>query len=69
MTIRDIRSKVSTANYATYTIRSFGNANDIRYKDLHYHEIPANIKDAEIFIATPTNGCFNSVKHWDIVLL
>lgn len=29
MTIRDISSKVSTANYATYTIRRFGNANDI----------------------------------------
>ena len=69
MTIRDINGTISTANYATYTIRKFGSANDSKYKDLHYSEIPARLKDAEVFIATPHDVSFSSVKHWNIVLL
>ena len=60
MTIRDINRTISTANYATYTIR---------YKELHYSEIPVRMKDAEVFVATPSNISFSSVKHWNIVLL
>lgn len=69
MTIRDISHTISTANYVTYTIRKCGCANDIRYKELHYSEIPARMKDAEVFVATPSDVSFSSVKHWDIVLL
>lgn len=32
-------------------------------------EIPARMKDAEVFVATPLNISFSSVKHWNIVLL
>lgn len=69
MTIRDINRTISTANYATYTIRKYGCANDNRYKELHYSEIPACMKDAEVFIATPSDVSFSSVKHWNIDLL
>lgn len=69
MTIRDINRTISTANYATYTIREYGCANDIRYKELHYSEIPARMKDAEVFVATPSDISFSSVKHWNIVLV
>lgn len=69
MTIRDISRTISTVNYATYTIREFGCPNDFRYKNLHYSEIPARMKDAEVFVATPSDISFSSVKHWDIVLL
>lgn len=40
MTIREINRTISTANYATYTISALGGGN-IRYKELHYSEIPA----------------------------
>lgn len=40
MTIREINRTISTANYATYTISELGGGN-IRYKELHYSEIPA----------------------------
>lgn len=56
MTIRDINCTISTVNYATYTIREFGCPNDFRYKNLHYSEIPARMKDAEVF-------CCHSVRH------
>lgn len=68
MTIREINRTISTANYATYTISELGGGN-IKYKELHCSEIPARMKDAEIFVATPTNISFSSVKHWNIVLL
>lgn len=55
MTIREINRTISTANYATYTISELGGGN-IRYKELHYSEIPARMKDAEVF-------CCHSVKH------
>ena len=47
----------------------YDSCGNIRYKELHYSEIPARMKDAEIFVATPTNISFSSVKHWNIVLL
>lgn len=67
MTIREINRTISTANYATYTISELGG--NIKYKELHYSEIPARMKDAEIFVATPTNISFSSVKHWNIVFI
>lgn len=65
MTIREIRSTVSTANYATYTIEQWGSKD--KYKNVHYSEIPARLKDAEVFIATPTDVSFCAVKHWNVV--
>lgn len=64
MTIREIRSTVSTANYATYTIEQWGSK--YTYKNVHYSEIPARLKDAEVFIATPTDVSFCAVTHWHI---
>jgi len=67
MTIREIRKNIATFNGATYSIRSMGSG--IVYKDLHYDEIPRDIKDATIFHATPTDVSFHSVKHWLITIL
>lgn len=61
MTIREINRTISTANYATYTISELGGGN-IRYKELHYSEIPACMKDAEVQLQYEGDEDFVSFK-------
>lgn len=66
MTLRELISTVSTANFCHYWVR--GLHRDEIYEDVNWHDISAKYKDMQVYSATPAKCSFCSVKEWHICL-
>ena len=66
MTLRELVSTVSTANYCHYSIKGLHKGEV--YHDVNWHRILAKYKDMQVYSAVPVKCSFCSVKEWHICL-